>query len=434
MNVHEPAGRFAVETLTRTGPGTPAGDVLRRFWQPVGLSTDVVADGEPKPIRIMSEDLVLFRDDKGEVGLLGIKCAHRCADLSYGRVEDGGLRCVYHGWLFDKDGACLDQPGEPEGGVNRHRVHQLSYPTKEAGGAIWAYMGPGEPPEFNAFPAVIAPDAYRLNARWYSSCNWLQALEGDIDPVHTQFLHRHDTSELTEARKRSMRTMHAKGAPRLSIADTRFGVRIFAERTGSEDTRILRVTNFVMPNACAIAGSESHLGRGGCTMNWQVPIDDESHWRYEFMFHSKKPMTKEAIIESYESEKLPGDRSRRSFDNRFMQDRHDMKTASYTGMGRVFPVHDLFVTESQGSIHDRSKEHLATSDIAIVRARRQLIDAVTDVQAGRDPRGVVRNPAENEFSDLIVLAEEVDNAVGSNEHCEKLAKEKIYQLNPEMAG
>jgi len=430
--MQESRGRYTVEMLTRTGPGTPGGDLLRRFWQPVALVRDVGED--PTPVRVMGENLVLFRDDNGMLGLLGAKCAHRCADLSFGRVEDGGLRCVYHGWLFDRSGRCLDQPGEPEGGVNRDKVRQIAYPVMEAGGAVWAYMGPGEPPEFPRFPAVVAPDAYRLTERWHSACNWLQALEGDVDPVHTSYLHRHDTAHLPASRQKSMRTMHANGAPRLSIADTRFGIRIFAERTTENPSeKILRVTNFVMPNACAIAGSESHLGRGGCTMNWQVPIDDESHWRYEFMFHSKKPMAKEAIVAAYNSEKAEGDRPRRNAENRYQQDRRDMREKTYTGMGYVFPVHDLFVTESQGPIHDRSCEFLATSDVAIVRMRRQLLEAVAGLETGADPRGVVRAPQEADFSDVVVMAQQVEATVDGNELCEALGRENIYQLDPAVA-
>jgi len=131
--------------LTRTGPGTPAGELLRRYWQPAGLSEEIPHGGAPVPTRLLGEDLVLFRDDRGEPGLLGIHCAHRGADLSYGRIEDGGLRCIYHGWLYDRAGRCLDQPGEPAGSTFHQRIRHTAYPCREVGGNIYTYLGPGSP-------------------------------------------------------------------------------------------------------------------------------------------------------------------------------------------------------------------------------------------------------------------------------------------------
>ena len=134
------------ELLTRTGPGTPGGEMLRRYWQPVALIEELPQDGPPVPVRIMGEDLVLFRNEQGEPGLLGLHCSHRGADLSYGRLEDGGLRCIYHGWLYDVQGHCLEQPGEPPGSTFAEKIQHKSYPCREVGGLILAYLGPGEPP------------------------------------------------------------------------------------------------------------------------------------------------------------------------------------------------------------------------------------------------------------------------------------------------
>jgi phenylpropionate dioxygenase-like ring-hydroxylating dioxygenase large terminal subunit len=134
------------ELLTHVGPGTPAGELMRRYWQPAALSTDLPPGGAPIPVRLFGEDLVLYRAEDGAPGLLGIHCAHRGADLSYGRLEDGGLRCIYHGWLYDSAGRCLEQPGEPAGSTFHERVRQLAYPCVEKGGIILTYMGPGEPP------------------------------------------------------------------------------------------------------------------------------------------------------------------------------------------------------------------------------------------------------------------------------------------------
>jgi phenylpropionate dioxygenase-like ring-hydroxylating dioxygenase large terminal subunit len=176
--------------LTNTDAGTPAGELLRRYWQPVALVADSLAlDDAPIGVRIMGQDLVLFRDDHGRVGALDRKCAHRCADLVLARVEDGGIRCPYHGWLFDIDGKVLEQPAEASS-TAKDRIRARSYPVHEAGGAFWVYLGPGKAPVFPAYPALQGLQAYRYTTRWFGDCNWMQASEGNIDPVHTSYLHR----------------------------------------------------------------------------------------------------------------------------------------------------------------------------------------------------------------------------------------------------
>jgi phthalate 4,5-dioxygenase oxygenase subunit len=425
--------RQQAELLTRTGPGTPGGALLRRYWQPVAFAKDLPPGGPPHQIRILSEDLVLFRDDRGRPGLLGLKCAHRCADLSYGRLEDGGLRCVYHGWLYDVDGKCLEQPGEPGGGAHRDQIRQLSYPCVERGGAIWTYMGPGVAPLFPNYPALSAPDDYRYGGRWYSACNYLQGNEGNIDPIHTSYLHRFDLEQVDAYQRISNSVFGVDTAPRLSVENARFGIRLFTERSLPEPGRkILRVTNFVMPNACAIGGYETGLGRGGCSMFWHVPIDDTHHWRYEFTFHSKAKLPVHLIVEQQGSERDENDMPYRNAANRYQQDRDEM-SHTFIGMGHNFPSHDLFVTESQGAIHDHGAEHLVISDLGISRARRQLAAAIRDVQDGKDPPGVLRDPADNDFRDLLVLTEPLAADVDPSQFCQELAQGDIYALNPAVA-
>src|SRR5437868_6882132 len=145
------------DLLTQTGPGTPGGDLLRRYWQPVALSEELPQGGAPVPLKVLSEELVLFRDDRGRPGLIGLHCSHRGADLSYGRIEDGGLRCIYHGWLYDLNGHCLEQPGEPAGSTFHERIRHTAYPCHEQAGAIFAYLGPGAPPEFPAYEFLSVP-------------------------------------------------------------------------------------------------------------------------------------------------------------------------------------------------------------------------------------------------------------------------------------
>jgi phenylpropionate dioxygenase-like ring-hydroxylating dioxygenase large terminal subunit len=409
------------ELLTRTGPGTPCGDLLRRYWQPIALSRDVAPGCPPQHGRIMGEDLVLFRDDKGRLGLLGLQCAHRCADLSYGRVEDGGLRCIYHGWLFDIDGKCLEQPGEPEGGLHRDAVRQKAYPVVERGGAVFAYLGPAPAPLFPNYAPFIVPDAHVVANRWLSNCNFLQGSEGNIDPVHTSYLHRFDPQK-QEGDRRALQAVYVGDSrPIVSIEDTRFGVRIFSERHFADGKRVLRVTNFVMPNNSAIGSGT----RGSCTMLWHVPIDDTHHWRFEFFSHPRETFDKEAMERRIDSERADGYTAKRKPENRWLQNRDEMDW-SYLGMGTYFPVHDLFVTESQGPIHNHRNEHLVTSDIAIARARRLLLAGMDDVAAGRDPRGVVRTDADNDWSDLLALTENLRADETAAELCARLVGEHIY--------
>jgi hypothetical protein len=342
-------------------------------------------------------------------------------------VEDGGLRCIYHGWLYDVDGRCLEQPGEPVTSTFKDKVRQVSYPCHEAAGAIWAYFGPGDPPLFPNYPAISAPDAYRFTARWYASCNWLQGNEGNIDPIHTSYLHRFDLEDAVE--KARLRAFHVDNAPQLTVQDTRFGLRVFTDRRiANTNDRILRITNMVMPNACAIGGNEANLGAGGCSMFWHVPIDDEHHWRFEFVFHAKGPLPKDAMAAQYASEKTAGDRPIRGPENHYLQDREAMSRNSYLGMGKCFPAHDLFVTASQGAIHQHADEHLASSDVAIARGRRLLAEAIRTMQAGEDPRGVVRDPAGNRFDDVVVVTQELSVTADIHAYCEELAASRMYEL------
>jgi phthalate 4,5-dioxygenase len=427
---------MTMDLPVRTGPGTPGGALLRSYWQPVALSRHLPAGSAPQAIRILGEDLVLFRDERGRPGLLGLRCPHRRADLSYGRIEAGGLRCVYHGWVFDVEGACLEQPAEPERGRHRDKIAQKHYPVIERGGGLWAYMGAGAPPVFPNYPALAVPDDHRFTFRWHASCNYLQGNEGNVDPVHTSYLHAFDPAMQPEGGTLrpavSQAVFGADIAPKLAVRETHFGMRIFAERqVPGPRKRQLRITNLIMPNGCAIAGSEQQFGRGGHSMFWHVPIDDESHWRFEFIFHGSVPLPKEEFEAHYRTECDESGFPKRRPENRFLQDREQMKR-SYLGMDRVFPAHDLFVTESMGRIVDREEEHLATSDLALVRSRRMLAQGMADVAAGKDPVGVIRDPAANDFRDLLVVSETIDENTDVDQLCVALAAQDIYA--PKRAG
>ena len=389
--------------LTETGPGTPGGDLLRRYWQPVALSTDIAE--QPIAVRVMGEDLVLFRDgaERGRPGLLGLYCPHRGVDLSYGRIEDGGLRCLYHGWLFDIGGRCLAQPAEPEESRYKDEIRHKSYPCREAAGAIFAYMGPGEPPLFPAFHFLAAPDAHVYQNKLYHACNYLQANEGNIDPAHLSYLHRfrEPLADRAAAYRAEQQAIIDDARPRIEIERTRYGLRIYTQRRTNAGKKHVRVTNFVLPNLSFFSGQEQRHGEGGYSVHWHVPIDDVSHWRYEFYYHARHALDKAGMAQRAAAEIDERYRPFRHAGNRYRQDRASMGHA-FAGLGPYFAAHDLFAVQTPGAILDRTREHLASTDIAVVTARRQLLEAMAGLRRGEDPPLVLRSANENVFNDLLV--------------------------------
>lgn len=387
------------ERLTRVGPGTPMGELLRSYWQPVAVAEELPPGGAPLPVRLLGEDLVLFRDEQGNAGLMGIHCSHRGADLSYGRIEDGGLRCLYHGWLYDRAGRCLEQPGEPEGSTFHERIRHPAYPCREMGGIILAYLGPGEPPLLPAYPFLTADDDHRYNSKILHQCNFLQANEGNFDPVHTSFLHR-----VTDgARPTTMAYIAGDIAPALDVEVTDYGLRIYSVRKTGAGQAYVRLTNFVLPNLSAFAAG----GRDGYTCNWHVPIDDTHHWKYVIQFQGRDAIDRQAV--SSERNVVTTDfRLDRVKANRYLQDREEMKNATFAGLGRAFQAQDLCATEGEGLIQDRTQEHLGRTDVAIVAARNILLAAIEAVQAGKDPPHVLRDSAGQEVPSLIVRADLLD--------------------------
>jgi phthalate 4,5-dioxygenase oxygenase subunit len=405
------------ELLTRTGPGTPGGELMRRYWQPVALSEELSSEGPPLPLKILGEDLVLFRDEVGIPGLLGLHCSHRGADLSYGRLENGGLRCLYHGWLYDVQGRCLEQPGEPPTSGFKDKIRHKAYPCREKGNLIFAYMGSGQPPLLPAYEILNVPDEHRFVRKVLAESNYLQGNEGNIDPVHLSFLHRMlDESLAGASRPTAYRTVRGSSAspnqlvsqsPVLTIEteETDFGLRISTWRDAGPQTGYLRVSNFVMPNLSAVPGETQG---GGYLVNWHVPIDDEHHWKFMIVFSREAPLDKEKFSQRYAAEIDTDYRPRRNLANRYLQDRNEMKSGTFSGMGGFFAEHDLFATESMGAIYDRSQEHLGTTDKAIIAARQMLLNAIDDVLQGREPRHVVRDARANRFPHLVVVSEVVN--------------------------
>jgi phenylpropionate dioxygenase-like ring-hydroxylating dioxygenase large terminal subunit len=395
------------DLLTQTGPGTPCGEMMRRYWQPVALSEELPAGGAPLSVRMMSEDLVLFRDDGGRIGLLGLHCSHRGTDLSYGRIEDGGLRCLYHGWLYDIHGRCLEQPGEPGGGEYRGTIRHRAYPCKEVAGAIFTYMGPGEPPLLPNYDFLDASPDHLYVSKIFHECNYLQANEGNIDPVHLSFLHRFLESQdggyrgVRGADESHYNLVARNSAPLLDVEPAEFGARIYTVRKLENDRQYLRVSCFVMPNLTAFPGQ---TGGEGYSVNWHVPIDDRHHWKYTIVYSAGAPLRKD-LVNRERSELGPDYRLIRNEANRFLQDRDAMQSKTYAGMGSGFQAHDAFATASQGAVQDRSEERLVSSDKAIVAARKLMEKAIRDVQKGKDPPHVIRSAHENRFPHFMVISD-----------------------------
>ena len=387
------------DLLTQTGAGTPCGKFLRSYWQPVATSGEMPIGGDPLPVRIMGEDLVLFRDDKDRLGLIGLHCAHRGTDLSYGRVEDGGLRCLYHGWLFDINGKCIDQPAEKGGGKFCDRIKHPAYPVQEKGGAIWAYMGEGEPPLIPDFQFLTGGEENRLTFRVIQTCNWLQGLESSTDPAHTTFLHRRPPGTPSARAGSDVNALRGAEPPQIATEDTSFGTRIYALHNSPSGKKYLRVNNYVFPcgaTPSTSAGEKAYQGR------WYVPIDDYSHWRYEFFYSHDKPLDKERLRKDRAKNVGPDNRHVRRPENRYMQDRDELRRGdSYGGMGLHFPSQDAFAIETQGAIQNRTNEHLGSSDVVITAVRRTLLKALKQVQEGKEAPGLIRSASQGFYPDFI---------------------------------
>ncbi len=416
------------DLLTRTNRETPGGDMMRRYWQPVALSEEMTTGGAPLPVDIMGEELVLFRDDEGRLGLLDRHCCHRGSDISYGRVEDGGLRCLYHGWLFDVEGKCMEQPAEPADSTFKDKVHQRAYPCIERAGAVFAYMGPGDAPLLPNYAFLNAPDGHVHMNKLYQECNYLQGNESNIDPTHTEYLHRPlvavEAANTPGIDRNFFSLVREHIQDLVEIEETSFGVRIFAVRHLGEGRKFLRVTNFVLPNLCAIAGSESREDpEGSFTAHWHVPINDHTHWRFEFKYQRNKPVDRSYYRRMPDIELGDDFRLKRNLANRYLQDRKAQKTVNYTGMGDWFPTHDAYASETMGPIQDRTEEHLGTADIAIAAARRQLLMGINEIGAGGDPLHVVRAAADNDFSHLVVVSQVVDEDTDIYEYAMGKARE-----------
>jgi len=382
------------DRITRTGPDTPAGALLRRYWQPAALVDELSGNRPVKPVKLMGENLVIFRDTRGRYGLIGRACPHRGTDLAYGRLEDGGLRCAFHGWLFDVAGRCLQTPAEPDGSNLCANIRQKAYPVVERSGILFAYLGPGEPPALPHIDCFVAPGTHTFAFKGMIDCNWLQSLEVGIDPAHTSFLHRffHDEDpdegygklfrdKSIDSEMPMTRIMREFPRPRIEVEETDYGMRVVTLRKISATKTHIRVTNLMFPNTFVIP-----MSREMTISQWHVPIDDQRHYWYAIFTSFGAPVDKDEMrrqrLELYE---LPDYVPRKNKTNDYGFDPHEQEHATFTGMGADINVHDQWACESMGAIQDRTSEHLGQSDKAITAYRRLLRTAIDQAGNGGRP-------------------------------------------------
>jgi phthalate 4,5-dioxygenase len=385
------------QVLIETGAGTPAGEYFRRYWLPALLSSELPApDCPPVRVRIMGEDLIAFRDTQGRAGLLDEFCPHRLASLYWGRNEECGLRCVYHGWKFDVTGACVDMPNEPpEYGFN-NKVRTTAYPAEEYGGVIWVYMGsPDQRPTLPKLEWARVPESHRYISKRRQETNYLQAIEGGIDSSHSNFLHASvEAFRLTEAyveKVKHSNNLRAKyhildKSPRFSVKKTDYGLIVAVRRNAEEDTYYWRLTQFLLPSHTIIPYQKGHSIHGHC---W-VPRDDQTCWVWTMSWNPEVPLSQEeweAIRnESFVHVRVDpvAFRPLRNKDNDYLIDREQQRTTSMTGI-HGFAGQDQAIQESMGPVVDRTRERLGTSDTAIIAMRRILLEEIRALQEGHEP-------------------------------------------------
>ncbi len=379
------------DLITRTGPGTDAGAVMRRYWQPAALSDELAGNRPVVPVKLLGEDLVLFRDSDGELGLIGRACPHRGADLCYGRLEDNGLRCPFHGWHFNRDGQCVEQPGEPEGSRMHEQIKNTSYPVVEKNGIIFAYMGPGEPPEFPNFDCFRAPETHVFAFKGLWACNWLQAMEVGIDPAHASFLHRFlEDEDPADSYGKQFRDKAADTdipmtkllrdytRPDITVEETDYGMRLIALRHLENGKTHVRITNQIFPEAISIPMSREMI-----ITQWHVPVDDENCYWYSMFTSFDKPVDKAKMrAQRLQEHRLPDYAPLKNKANSYGFNPEEQRLETYTGMGLDINVHDQWAVESPGAIFDRTKEHLGKTDVAIIKLRRMLRAAIASLKDG----------------------------------------------------
>jgi 5,5'-dehydrodivanillate O-demethylase oxygenase subunit len=367
--------------LTEVGRGTPMGELMRRYWQPIGAAVDLESKWT-KRVRLLGEDLVIFKDRQGRLGLIAEQCPHRRASFAHGIPTENGIRCPYHGWEFNAQGKCIHQPNEQDKCAFRDKVSTDAYPVQEMGGMLFAYMGPQPQPLLPRWDGFVAQGTIRIMGRTILPINWLQIMENSLDPVHTEWLHGHHYEFLKEQEgvKVAISTRHLK----IDFKEFEYGMTKHRLLEGhSEDGDDWKVGHpIVFPNMLAVGNGDEKSRYYSFQM--RVPVDD-THTMHLWFNAYVPPQGVEVpkhLLEKVHTYEVP-----------FIDDKGEFIVDNVDGQ-------DMMAWISQGAIADRSLENLGATDKGIVMYRRMLKREMKKVQAGIDPMGTVRNSARNESIDL----------------------------------
>ena len=380
--------------LTRTGPGTPMGDLFRRYWLPALLASELPEpDCAPVRVKLLSERMIAFRDSEGRLGLMDEFCAHRGVSLWFGRNEENGLRCPYHGWKYDTSGQCVDVPSEPVESGYCKKIKLKAYPLVERGGVLWTYMGPPElQPALPMYEWATVPASQRHISKRLQECNYLQAMEGGLDSFHSTFLHRMSVGDdpLLKRDPASAALLAADRHPVFVPLESPGGLYIATRRNAGEAHYYWRVTQWLMP---CFNLFPPYDGNPFGAHAW-VPIDDEHAWTFSIDYHPQRALTAPEL-EAMEAGKgihskiIPGTfRPVANKDNDYLIDRVAQKERrTFCGVLGV-AEQDAAVQESMGPVEDRSRENLVGTDNGIIMTRQRLLKAARAVQEGDVPPGL----------------------------------------------
>jgi phenylpropionate dioxygenase-like ring-hydroxylating dioxygenase large terminal subunit len=414
------------ELLCRVGPGTPMGEMLRQYWHPILLSTELPEpDCAPIRVRLLSEDLIAFRDSTGRVGMLANNCPHRGASLFFGRNEECGLRCVYHGWKFEVDGRCVDMPSEPAESNFKDKIKTIAYPCEERGGVVWCYMGSrSDPPALPDIPFFLVPRKHQFFTKRLQESNFVQAIEGGIDTTHASFLHTRLNLEMAMRNEKDPKTNRTWGddertnrglsvamksrSARFELRDTNYGVMIASKREASDEETYWRINQFLFPywtmppSHAVVDKTTPKRGGGGHAF---VPMDDENTITWSFTANFQRPFTDEELAKMYDypnpglhagvpagllpatSAPMGAFRGIHNKRNDYGLDYELQRTSQFCGIPDR-STQDNAVQESMGAIYDRTKEHLGVSDTGVIHMRRRMLDAAKALRdRGQIPPG-----------------------------------------------
>lgn len=381
------------DLLTQTGPGTPMGRMFRSYWIPALLAEELPEnDCPPVRVKLLSERLIAFRDTEGKLGLIDEFCAHRGVSLWFGRNEECGLRCPYHGWKFDVSGQCVEVPSEPEESGYAKKIKLQSYPLVERGGILWTYMGPAEQqPPLPEWAFAMVPPEHRITTKRFQECNWLQAMEGGIDSSHVSFLHRGNLQSDPLFRGAAGNKYNLSDLkPVFEVVESPGGLYIGARRNAEDGKYYWRITQWVMPSFTMIPPRGGHTVHG----HFWIPIDDHHTWSWSYDYHPTRQLKKEEIAAVRDGmgihvKYVPGTyRPASNKDNDYNMNRLAQRAGTtYSGIDSI-AIQDSSLQESMGPIVDRTKENLVSTDNGIIMARNRLLRALKDLDKGVTPPGV----------------------------------------------